>query len=189
MAALGPQHAVGLARTWLGLGLGLGPGSGLELGLGLGLGLGFARTRLAVREEARVLACERRLQQRYRALSVHVTLPVVSRYTVRTTRPRPVRVRRTYPGALVALVPQVRTLRRRPVRVAHTYSTEALGRTCQHSLLRGGGPEDGGRELQVRPSVDRDPRTDALLAADAYLRSGVCAVCGWYACGLCVWFV
>ena len=98
---------------------------GSGLGLGLGLGLGFARTRLAVREEARVLARERRLEQRHRALGVDVA-------------------------------------------------------------LRGGGPKDGGRELQVRAAVDRDPRTDALLAADAYLRSGVCVLCGWCACGVCV---
>ena len=71
--------------------------------------------------------------------------PVVSRYAVRTARPRLIRVRRTYSAwrfKASCPAPLVRIARRRLMRVSRTYSTEAPGRTCKlrrSPVWRGGG--------------------------------------------------
>eukprot|EP00964_Phaeocystis_antarctica_P029988 scaffold16909_cov64-Phaeocystis_antarctica.AAC.2 len=78
--------------------------------------------------------------------------PVVPRYAVRTARPRPVRVRRTYsawsPGAR-GPTPQERTARRRLVRVSRAYSTEAPGRACKLREAQADLDHEDGEEDEV----------------------------------------
>ena len=62
--------------------------------------------------------------------------------------------------------PQAHTTRKRLVRIAHTYSTEAPGRTCQHSL----------RRSRRTPRARRAARSSACVAKEGC--GGVLNMCG-----------
>eukprot|EP00964_Phaeocystis_antarctica_P062713 scaffold37598_cov66-Phaeocystis_antarctica.AAC.2 len=66
-------------------------------------------------------------------------------------------------------VPQARTLRRRPERVARTYSTEAPGRTCQHSSLL---KRSDWRKVGPPPPPRKSDASSCLATSDASSRLG-----------------
>ena len=118
---------------------------GLGLGFGFGFGLGFGLVGVLL-------------------------APVVPRYALRTARPRPVRVRRSYrawpPGASCPAL-LVRTARRRLARVTSTCSRDAGGTCQQRRALAGALDARRGvrllAELQHQPWLDPQaeyPRTE-----------------------------